>query len=101
MDVRLDPEENEIHALRTLAGPLTGKRVLEIGCGDGRLTWRYASEAAAVVGLDPDADKLQHAREDCPASLRERVELHDLGLEEFAAGFHTDRFDLAILAWSL
>ncbi len=100
-NVRLDPEENETHALLNLAGPLAGKRVLEVGCGDGRLTWRYASGAGRVVAIDPDPDKVKRARADCPAELRSRVEFYDLGLEEFALGVHTDRFDLAILAWSL
>ena len=32
--------------------PLEGGRVLEIGCGDGRLTWQYAELADRVVGID-------------------------------------------------
>jgi len=101
MTVRTDPEEHETHALLTLAGPLAGKRLLEIGCGDGRLTWRYAAGAGHVTAIDPDRDKLQRAIKECPAALRERVEFHNLDLEEYAAGVHTDQFDLAILAWSL
>jgi len=100
-DVRLDPEENETHALLTLSGPLAGKRVLEVGCGDGRLTWRYASAAKRVVGIEPDETKLKRARRDCPAPLRKRIEFHPLGLEEYTAGIHPDRFDLVLLAWSL
>jgi ubiquinone/menaquinone biosynthesis C-methylase UbiE len=99
--MRVDPEENETHALLTLAGPLTGKRILEVGCGDGRLTWRYAADAGQITALDPKADKLEQAVKDCPASLRERIEFLNLDLEEYAAGVHTDQFDLAILAWSL
>ncbi len=101
MDVHVDPEENEIHALLTLAGPLSGRRVLEIGCGDGRLTWRYAARAGHVTAIDPDQERVQRARADCPVRLRARVKFLNLGLEEFAAGVHTDRYDLAILAWSL
>jgi ubiquinone/menaquinone biosynthesis C-methylase UbiE len=99
--MRIDPEENETHALLTLAGPLAGKHVLEVGCGDGRLTWRYAAAAGYVTAIDPKADKLEQAVKDCPAALRGRVEFLNLGLEEYAAGVHTDQFDLAILAWSL
>ncbi len=101
MDIRSDPEENETHALLTLTGSLAGKRVLEVGCGDGRLTWRYAAEAGYVTAIDPDLEELQRARSDCPASLRSRVEFLNLGLEDYAAGAHTDQFDLAILSWSL
>jgi cyclopropane fatty-acyl-phospholipid synthase-like methyltransferase len=41
MTVRIDPEGNETDALFALV-ELEGQEVLEIGCGDGRLTWRYA-----------------------------------------------------------
>jgi len=37
MTIRVDPENNETRALFDLAN-LSGKHVLEIGCGDGRLT---------------------------------------------------------------
>jgi predicted RNA methylase len=100
MDVRTDPEGNEIHALLNLTGPLAGKSLLEIGCGDGRLTWRYAAGSGRVTAIDPDPDELQRAVGDCPVSLREKVEFLNLGLEDYAAAAHTDQFDLAILAWS-
>ena len=37
---------------RTLVD-LGGAEVLEIGCGDGRLTWRYAERAAYVTAIEP------------------------------------------------
>ena len=33
-----------------------GDHVLEIGCGEGRLTWRYASASFSTVGIDPKKD---------------------------------------------
>lgn len=105
MTIQLDPEGNEIAALLDLAGDLTGKNVLEIGSGDGRLTWRYAEQAGHVIGIEPDADKAALAEKDMPASLRGRVELRTQDLGQFAAervaSSHTARFDLAILSWSL
>src|SRR5438477_5312539 len=47
---------------------LRRKRVLEIGCGDGRLTFQYAPRALSVLAIDPDrpsideAIRQQHAR---------------------------------------
>ncbi len=99
MPVRIDPEGHEIAALRALAGPLAGKRVLEIGCGDGRLTWRYAADAAGVLAIDPDRDAIAVAREDLPPSLVSRVELRATGIEELYA--RASSFDLAIFSWAL
>ena len=52
MTIRSDPENNEIRALGDLVD-FSGKHVLEIGCGDGRLTWRYAEAAAHVTAIEP------------------------------------------------
>ena len=40
MSVTFDPERNEIDSLLEFAGDLEGKRVFEIGVGDGRLPVR-------------------------------------------------------------
>jgi len=97
MPIRIDPEGNETAALFDF-GSLTGRRVLEIGCGDGRLTWLYADQAAHVVALDPNADDIALAIKNCPPHLRERVEFRVGTLQEFES---PARFDLALLAWSL
>ena len=105
MAIQIDPEGNEIAALLDLAGDFTGKNVLEIGSGDGRLTWRYAHQTSHVIGIEPNADKTALAEENMPSSLRERVELRAQDLLKFAAEMEASgppaRFDLAILSWSL
>ncbi|HEY2965307.1 MAG TPA: class I SAM-dependent methyltransferase, partial [Actinomycetota bacterium] len=53
--VRIDPEGNETEALFALVD-LGDAEVLEIGCGDGRLTWRYADRTAHVTAIDPFED---------------------------------------------
>jgi 2-polyprenyl-3-methyl-5-hydroxy-6-metoxy-1,4-benzoquinol methylase len=98
MPIRLDPEGNETAALFDFAESFAGKRVLEIGCGDGRLTWLFADQAAHVVGIDPDADDIALAIKNCPPHLRERVEFRVGTLQEFES---SERFDLAFLSWSL
>jgi len=105
MTISFDPQENEINTLITIAGDLSGKRVLEVGCGDGRLTFRYASQAAQVVAIDPNPDKVNQAGQNLPEELRNRVSFHALGLEEFAARHppraNTGLYDLVLLSWSL
>ena len=98
MPIRLDPEGNEPAALFDFAGSLAGKRVLEIGCGDGRLTWLYADHVAHVVALDPNADDIALAIENCPPHLREHVEFRAGTIQEFGP---PEMFDLALLSWSL
>ena len=98
MPIRLDPEDTETAALLDFAD-FTGRRVLEIGCGDGRLTWRYADHAAHVTAIDPDPDDIALAREDLPPHLRDRVEFRVGKLEDFEP--LEELFDLALLSWSL
>jgi 2-polyprenyl-3-methyl-5-hydroxy-6-metoxy-1,4-benzoquinol methylase len=98
MSIRLDPEGNEPAALFDFAGDLTGRRVLEIGCGDGRLTRLYADRTAHVVALDPNADDIALAIQNCPLHLRERVEFRASTIQEYES---PQMFDLALLSWSL
>lgn len=69
---RRDPERAEVRVLRRNV-PLAGARVLDIGCGDGRLTRRIAGVARAVVAIDPNAALIARAKLLTPASLRETV----------------------------
>ena len=98
MPVFPDPEDTETRALHDYAN-FAGKRVLEIGCGDGRLTWRYADQAASIVAIDPDAADIKAAQEDCPAELRHKIEFRAQRLE--ALHPPAEKFDLALLSWSL
>ena len=101
MPVRLDPEDSETTALFDFAGDFSGKLVLEIGCGDGRLTWRYAGRAARVVAIDPDADEIAIAQEDLPPSLarRDRVVFKAVSIQDFEPVEPV--FDVVILSWAL
>jgi 2-polyprenyl-3-methyl-5-hydroxy-6-metoxy-1,4-benzoquinol methylase len=100
MTIRQDPENNEIHALRSMVD-FTGANVLEIGCGDGRLTWRYAEEATRVTAIDAFEPGIRRAKENAPAQLRGRVKFEAVGFEEFASRTKADAFDVTILSWAL
>ena len=95
---RIDPEGVETRALAELA-PVAGLRVLELGCGDGRLTFRYASDAAAVLAVDPDEGEVEKARNALKPTLADKVTFAVSGAAEVDAPRRS--FDLALFAWSL
>jgi 2-polyprenyl-3-methyl-5-hydroxy-6-metoxy-1,4-benzoquinol methylase len=99
MAIRTDPEGNETAALFDLVD-LDGTEVLEIGCGDGRLTWRYANRTAHVTAIEPFEDSIARAKERL-RELKLPVEFRHVNFEDFAAGAETDVFDVALLSWSL
>ena len=41
---------------------LNGKVLLEVGCGDGRLTALLVDKAAAITAIDPDGSRIEAAR---------------------------------------
>jgi ubiquinone/menaquinone biosynthesis C-methylase UbiE len=93
-----DPRGAEARALAEL-GDFEGKRVLEIGCGDGRLTWLYVEQAAEVLGVDPEEESIREARAALPDQLADRVEFRVADAQ--ALDVPRQRFDIAFLSWSL
>ena len=100
MTIRNDPENHEIRALFDLVD-LSGKNVLEIGCGDGRLTWRYAEAAAHVTAIDPFEESIRWANANQPDTARNQVAFYQIAFEDFAAAREAESFDTAILSWSV
>lgn len=100
MSIQLDPEGHEIAALFDLVD-LEAKDVLEIGCGDGRLTWRYAERAAHVTAIEPFSDAIERARDGIPEALTGKVDLRHVAFEDFATASWPSTLDVAILSWSL
>ena len=94
----LDPEGAHLAALRRL-GNFDGSQVLELGCGDGRLTVGIARDAARVVAFDPDAEEVERARRSLPAELAERVTYQVASGKTIELEPHS--FDLVIFSWSL
>jgi ubiquinone/menaquinone biosynthesis C-methylase UbiE len=98
MTIQNDPERNESKHLHTFAD-FRNKRVLEVGCGEGRLTWQYAKEAQLTVGIDTDTDALRVAEVDRASDLEHKV-LFTAAASEYLP-FSKETFDIAVLAWSL
>jgi ubiquinone/menaquinone biosynthesis C-methylase UbiE len=94
----LDPEGAHLAALRRLVD-FRGRRVLELCCGDGRLTVPVAREAAHVLAFDPSGDAVERARRSLPAELADRVAYRVASGKEIEVERHA--FDLALFSWSL
>ena len=98
MGVTIDPEGTETRILRDLVD-FAGKDVVEVGCGDGRMTWRYAELARSVLGLDPNEDRITEARQQVPETPKPSVSFRTGTVQ--SVGLRDEGFDIAILSWSL
>lgn len=87
-----DVEDGRIEALVDLGGA----SVLEVGCGEGRLTGFAASRAAGVYAFDPNAERVEAAR---ALAAVEGVRFGVHGAE--ALDVERESFDVALCGWSL
>jgi 2-polyprenyl-3-methyl-5-hydroxy-6-metoxy-1,4-benzoquinol methylase len=94
----LDPEGAHLGSLRRLAA-FEDKTVLEVGCGDGRLTKGIAEKAASVFAFDPDADAVATARARLAGGLAERVTFRVGAAREIE--IPRTQFDIVVFSWSL
>lgn len=94
----LDPEGAHLAAFHRLAD-FRGQNVLELGCGDGRLTVGIAADAATVLAFDPDAEAVNKARRSLPAELTERVAYRVAAGDAIEVEPHS--FDVVVFSWSL
>src|SRR4029077_1344072 len=95
--LRPTPEDE----LREWGGPMLvrGKRVLDLGCGDGRFALGVASLAMSVEGIDPDPEAIDAAKRTARRAGVANV--------HFATGMaqHLEypdaSFEVVILSWTL
>jgi ubiquinone/menaquinone biosynthesis C-methylase UbiE len=87
--------------LREWGGPplVRGKRVLDLGCGDGRFALGVAPFTATVDGIDPDPEAIAAAKRNARRAGVRNV--------HFATGaaqhlpYPDANFDVVILSWTL
>ncbi|KQY09157.1 SAM-dependent methyltransferase [Mycobacterium sp. Root135] len=75
-----------------LLGQPGGRRILDAGCGTGRVAIELARRGHSVIGVDADLDMLDTARTKAPDLSWIHADLADLGAHS------TETFDLVLLA---
>lgn len=78
---------------------LAGLRVLELGAGEGRLTFDYAHAAASVLAVEPNGESVDEALRRMPPELEAKVRFEVAAAEEIEVA--PSSFDLAFFSWSL
>jgi predicted RNA methylase len=94
----LDPEG--VHAATALRlASFEDRRVLEVGCGEGRLTFALAGPSRLWRATEPDAAAIAEARQALPRELRAKVRFEVAGGAEVLGS--PGEFDLVFFSWSL
>jgi ubiquinone/menaquinone biosynthesis C-methylase UbiE len=78
---------------------LKGRSVLELGCGDGRLTRQLAPLASNVVAVEPDPARIAEARRAAASEGISNVTFRVGSAERLRIG--GGHFDIALFSWSL
>ena len=76
-----------------------GARVLEVGAGDGRLTFQYAAEPRSVVGIDTNEPEIRVASQCASVELCRDAQF--LCASATALPFSAEQFGIVLLASSL
>ena len=87
MTTDIDPEGRETQELFA-AADFRGARVLEVGCGTGRLMRRYADVARSAVGVDSALESLSRRLACVQAAAS-------------ALPFADRSFEVVVFGWSL
>jgi SAM-dependent methyltransferase len=89
------PDEDELR----LCGDVSGKRVLDLGCGGAQSAIAFARHGAKVIGIDHSAEQLSYARRLAEAE-EVKLELRQADLADLAF-LPPGSVDLAFSAWAL
>lgn len=79
--------------------PLARRDVIEIGCGDGRLTFQYAGRARRVVALDANEAEINRARERARIARTRNVRFLVRPVQR--GRLPGGPYDVALFTWSL
>jgi SAM-dependent methyltransferase len=77
---------------------LRDRDVLEVGCGNGRLTLEYAPRARCVVAIEPNAAMIRDAR---ARARSRRIKNVRFITRPAQTGITGGPFDVVLFSWSL
>ena len=99
MALRIDPKKIEIRMLKK-AIDWDGKNVLEVGCGDGRLTQRILGMGVRrIMAIDTNAERIEKAKRNLPAPLKRMVTFRAVQADEIKYPIST--YDIVFFSWVL
>jgi ubiquinone/menaquinone biosynthesis C-methylase UbiE len=98
MPTEVDPAGVEPRAILQTVD-FRNAHVLEVGAGDGRLTFRYADEPSFVVGIDTRETDIRSAAKTPRAEFRGHTRF--LCASGAALPFPPEEFEIVLLASSL
>ena len=99
LDISAYPSDGmEVRLIERFA-TLKGRRILEVGCGDGRLTFQYARTAGSVFAIDPDQPSIEDALDEQARLGVRNITFRVGAIERLPA--RGAPFDVALFSWSL
>ena len=96
--VHVDPQRREVRMLERYV-PIEGARLLEIGCGQGRLTRRLATKTDTLLGFDTTYETVKKAHRLIPE--RQRHSTRVVVASGVQMPFQDRSFDVTLFSWSL
>lgn len=86
-------EKIELEFLSQLVGDLSGKTLLDLGCGTGKFGLKFAASAREVVGVDISKNTIEIAN-----NTAEKYEINNFRglLDDFKSNRYQDYFDVAL-----
>ena len=73
--------------------------MIEVGCGDGRLTEGIVSDASEVFAYDPDPEAVADAKARLAVELQQRVTFRVGSAREIE--IPRTQYDIVVFSWSL
>ena len=99
MALRIDPKKIEIRILKQTVD-WDEKHVLEVGCGEGRLTQRILGMGVRrIMAIDTNAERIDKAKRNLPAPLKRMVTFRAVQADEIK--YPRSTYDIVLFSWVL